>query len=80
MGTDLYDEKLNKVKTIPYKNNYGYFLLADQILGTEWKKKRLKKKEDVYKLTTLHLKLIGKFNLKVPVWLLLLFFYFSENG
>ena len=25
LGTDLYDEKLNKVKTVPYKNNYGYF-------------------------------------------------------
>jgi hypothetical protein len=43
------------------------FLLVDQTHGMEWKKKRLKKKEDVYKLTMLHLKLIGKFNLKVPV-------------
>ena len=42
------------------------FLLADQTHGTEWKKKRLKKKEDVYKLTMLRLKLIGKFNLKAP--------------
>jgi len=42
------------------------FLLAGQILGTEWKKKKLKKKEDVYKLTMLHLKLTGKLNLKVP--------------
>ena len=25
LGTDFYDEKLNKVKTVPYKNNYGYF-------------------------------------------------------
>ena len=25
LGTDLYDKKLNKVKTVPYKNNYGYF-------------------------------------------------------
>ena len=43
------------------------FLLVGQTHGMEWKKKRLKKKEDVYKLTMLHLKLIGKFNLKVPV-------------
>ena len=42
------------------------FLAVDQTLGMEWKKKRLKKKEDVYKLTMLHLKLTGKFNLKVP--------------
>jgi len=40
------------------------FLLVDQTHGMEWKKKRLKKKEDVYKLTMLHLKLIGKFNPK----------------
>jgi len=25
LGTDFYDEKLNLVKTLPYKNNYGYF-------------------------------------------------------
>ena len=25
LGTDLYDKKLNKVKTLPYKDNYGYF-------------------------------------------------------
>ncbi len=25
LGTDLYNEKLEKVKTIPYKDNYGYF-------------------------------------------------------
>ena len=37
------------------------FLVADQTHGMEWKKKRLKKKEDVYKLTTLLLRPIGKF-------------------
>ena len=25
LGTDFYDEKLNKVKTVPYKDNYGLF-------------------------------------------------------
>ena len=25
LGTDLYNEKLEKIKTVPYKNNYGYF-------------------------------------------------------
>ena len=24
LGTDFYNEKLKKVKTVPYKNNYGY--------------------------------------------------------
>ena len=35
-------------------------LPADQTLGMEWKKKKLKKREDVYKLTTLLSKLTGK--------------------
>ena len=25
LGTDFYNEKIEKVKTVPYKNNYGYF-------------------------------------------------------
>ena len=25
LGTDFYNEKLEKVKTVPYKDNYGYF-------------------------------------------------------
>ena len=25
LGTDFYNEKLEKVKTVPYRNNYGYF-------------------------------------------------------
>ena len=25
LGTDFYNDKLEKVKTVPYKNNYGYF-------------------------------------------------------
>ena len=28
LGTDFYDDKLNKVKTVPYKNNYGYFFTS----------------------------------------------------
>ena len=39
LGTDFYDSKLNLVKTLPYKDNYGYFFLVVPILGTEWKKK-----------------------------------------
>ena len=42
------------------------FLLVDQTHGMEWKKKRLKKKEDVCKLTMLHSRLIGKCSLKFP--------------
>ena len=28
LGTDLYDTNLKKVKTVPYKNNYGYFFTS----------------------------------------------------
>ena len=28
LGTDLYNEKLVKIKTVPYKNNYGYFFTS----------------------------------------------------
>ena len=50
LGTDFYNEKLEKVKTVPYKNNYGYlFSQVVQILGMEWKKKRLLKKDVVYR-------------------------------
>jgi len=46
LGTDFYDEKLTKVKTVPYKIIMDIFLLADQILGTEWKKRD--KKEEMH--------------------------------
>ena len=50
LGTDFYNEKLEKVKTVPYKNNYGYFYSqVGQILGMVWKRKRLSKKDDVYR-------------------------------
>ena len=28
LGTDFYNNKLEKVKTVPYKNNYGYFFTS----------------------------------------------------
>jgi hypothetical protein len=28
LGTDFYNENLEKVKTVPYKNNYGYFFTS----------------------------------------------------
>ena len=28
LGTDFYNEKLEKVKTLPYRNNYGYFFTS----------------------------------------------------
>ena len=43
LGTDLYDEKLNKVKTVPYKNNYGYFFTSGPNTWHGMEKKYIKK-------------------------------------
>ena len=43
LGTDLYDGKLNKVKTVPYKNNYGYFFTSGTNTWHGMEKKEIKK-------------------------------------
>jgi len=43
LGTDLYDKSLNKVKTIPYKNNYGYFFSSSPNTWHGMEKKKIKK-------------------------------------
>jgi len=43
LGTDLYDEKLNKIKTVPYKNNYGYFFTSGSNTWHGMEKKEIKK-------------------------------------
>ena len=43
LGTDLYDKNLNKVKTIPYKNNYGYFFSSGPNTWHGMEKKKIKK-------------------------------------
>ena len=40
LGTDFYNEKLEKVKTVPYKNNMAISFQVDLILGTEWRRKK----------------------------------------
>jgi len=42
LGTDLYDEKMNKVKTVPYKNNYGYFFKSGPNTWHGMEKKEIK--------------------------------------
>ena len=42
LGTDFYDEKLNKVKTVPYKNNYGYFFSSEPNTWHGMEKKEIK--------------------------------------
>ena len=43
LGTDLYDNNLNKVKTVPYKNNYGYFFTSGPNTWHGMEKKEIKK-------------------------------------
>ena len=42
LGTDFYDEKLTKVKTVPYKNNYGYFFTSGPNTWHGMEKKEIK--------------------------------------
>ena len=43
LGTDLYNEKLEKVKTVPYKNNYGYFFSSGPNTWHGMEKKKIVK-------------------------------------
>ena len=46
LGTDLYeikDKKLKRVKTVPYKNNYGYFFTSGSNSWHGMEKKEIKK-------------------------------------
>ena len=46
LGTDLYeikDKKLKRVKTVPYKNNYGYFFTSGPNAWHGMEKKEIKK-------------------------------------
>ena len=43
LGTDFYDENLNRVKTVPYKNNYGYFFTSGPNTWHGMEKKEIKK-------------------------------------
>ena len=43
LGTDFYDDKLSKVKTVPYKNNYGYFFTSGPNTWHGMEKKEIEK-------------------------------------
>ena len=43
LGTDFYDKKLNKVKTVPYKDNYGYLFTSGPNAWHGMEKKEIKK-------------------------------------
>ena len=43
LGTDLYNKKLNRVKTVPYRDNYGYFFTSGPNTWHGMEKKEIKK-------------------------------------
>ncbi len=43
LGTDFYDQNLKKIKTVPYKNNYGYFFTSGPNTWHGMEKKEIKK-------------------------------------
>ena len=43
LGTDFYGENLNKIKTLPYKDNYGYFFSSGPNSWHGMEKKEIKK-------------------------------------
>ena len=43
LGTDLYDKELKKIKTVPYKHNYGYFFTSGPNTWHGMEKKEIKK-------------------------------------
>ena len=43
LGTDFYDKNLNKIKTLPYKDNYGYFFSSGPNSWHGMEKKVIKK-------------------------------------
>ena len=43
LGTDFYDNNLKKVKTLPYKDNYGYFFTSGPNTWHGMEKKEIKK-------------------------------------
>ena len=43
LGTDFYNEKMEKVKTVPYKHNYGYFFSSGKNTWHVMEKKKIVK-------------------------------------
>jgi len=43
LGTDLYDKDLKKIKTVPFKHNYGYFFTSGPDTWHGMEKKEIKK-------------------------------------
>ena len=48
LGTDFYDSNLNLVKTMPYRDNYGYFFSSGPNTWHGMEKKEIKKREKMF--------------------------------
>ena len=48
LGTDFYNDKLEKVKTVPYKHNYGYFFTSGPNTWHGMEKKKNFKRKKMY--------------------------------
>ena len=48
LGTDFYNEKLEKVKTVPYKHNYGYLFTSGPNTWHGMEKKKNFKRKTMY--------------------------------
>ena len=63
LGTDFYDERLIKVKTLPYRDNYGYFFSSGPNTWHGMEKKEIKKERRCLQVNYVTFKTDWKVNL-----------------
>jgi hypothetical protein len=63
LGTDFYDERLKKVKTLPYRDNYGFFFSSGQNTWHGMEKKEIKKERRCLQVNYVTFKTDWKVNL-----------------
>jgi hypothetical protein len=63
LGTDFYDESLKKVKTLPYRDNYGYFFSSGPNTWHGMEKKEIKKERRCLQVNYVTFKTDWKVNL-----------------
>ena len=63
LGTDFYDERLKKVKTLPYRDNYGYFFSSGPNTWHGMEKKEIKKERRCLQVNYVTFKTDWKVNL-----------------
>tara|TARA_Y100001935_G_scaffold38343_1_gene30756 strand:+ start:302 stop:967 length:666 start_codon:yes stop_codon:yes gene_type:complete len=63
LGTDFYDENLKKIKTLPYRDNYGYFFSSGPNTWHGMEKKEIKKERRCLQVNYVTFKTDWKVNL-----------------